>query len=251
MAFAIFLTTLAPSRTKVNGSKGACAPGAPGTSRLEQQLSLRKRTLGLVAAIASCCIVASTTDARAQDTHVVVTGQPAEQASPAAPPPGYVLVYPPSYASPGAAPQDEQTQPSYRRRHVRPKIKDWSEGEAIPPGYHPKAQARIGLVVGGAVLFGITYLISALAVPLATTALYVPGVGPFIQLSQSGNIPTSSFLLVLDGLCQVGGISMFAIGLAVPKSVLVRNDVASNPLRLTIAPILGPDRSGMGLVGTF
>jgi hypothetical protein len=111
------------------------------------------------------------------------------------------------------------------------------------------------------VLFGVTYLFSALAAAVASdannggsnplAALWVPAAGPFIQLFESGNSATGSLVLVLDGLCQVGGISMFAIGLAAPKTMLIRNDLASSAPRLTFAPIVGPGRSGMGLVGTF
>jgi hypothetical protein len=121
---------------------------------------------------------------------------------------------------------------------------------------------RTGLVAGGAVLFGVTYLFSALAAAIASDAnpgqanpystLWVPAAGPFIQMFQPGNGATGSLFLALDGLCQVGGISMFAIGLAAPKTMLVRNDLASSSApHLALAPILGPGRSGMGLVGTF
>lgn len=140
-------------------------------------------------------------------------------------------------------------------------IKDWSEGEPVPPGYHPVTRTRTGLIVGGAVLFGVTYLFSALAAAVASDAnpgqtnplasLWVPAAGPFIQMFQSGNSATGSLVLGLDGLCQAGGIAMFAIGLAVPKTLLLRNDVASSAPHLAFAPILGSGRSGMGLIGTF
>jgi hypothetical protein len=142
-------------------------------------------------------------------------------------------------------------------------IRDWSEGDPIPPGYHPVSRIRKGLVVGGAVLFGLTYVFTALAAavgadttgsgqsnPLA--ALWVPVAGPFIQVFQSGTSATGSLILILDGLSQAGGISMFAIGLAAPKTTLVRNDLAGNGApHLSFAPIMGPGRTGMGLVGTF
>ncbi len=218
---------------------------------------MRNRTLAFVAAV-SFSALASTTHVRAQN--VVVT------APPPPPPPG-VQVYPPAY-SPVApvytAPLYQQTQPSYVPQSVAisgpPIIKDWSEGDPVPPGYHPTTRMRKGLVVGGAVLFGVTYLLTALTAAVSAdtsqgsnplAALWVPGAGPFIQLFESGNSATGSLVLVLDGLCQAGGISMFAIGLAAPKTTLVRNDLGSNTPHLTFAPIVGPGRSGMGLVGTF
>jgi hypothetical protein len=111
------------------------------------------------------------------------------------------------------------------------------------------------------VLFGITYVFSALAAAVGAdtnpgrsnpvAALWVPAAGPFVQLFQSGNSATGSLILVLDGLSQAGGIAMFAIGLASPKTLLVRNDLASTTPHLALAPIAGPGYSGMGLVGTF
>jgi hypothetical protein len=220
-----------------------------------------KRTLAVVAVAASCCVLTSTTHARAQDANVVVTGQPPP------PPPGYPPAYPPpaGYAPGYVTPLYQQTQPSYVPQSVAMSgphvIRDWSEGEPIPPGYHPVTKMRTGLVVGGAVLFGVTYLFSALGAAIGADAnpgqsnpfgaLWVPAAGPFIQVFQNGNSATGSLLLVLDGLCQVGGISMFAIGLASPKTALVRNDLASRTPHLSFAPIVGPGRSGLGLVGTF
>lgn len=222
---------------------------------------MQKCTLALVVAAASCCVLTSTIDAHAQDARIVVTGQPPPPGYVPAPPPGYVPAPGPGYATP----LYQQTQPSYVPQSVAfsgpPVIKDWSEGEPVPPGYHPKTRTRVGLVVGGAVLFGTTYLFSALGAAIGAdanpgqtnpySALLIPGAGPFIQMFQSGNSSVGNFFLALDGLCQVGGISMFAIGLAAPKTVLVRNDLANSAPRLSIVPIVGPDRSGMSLVGTF
>lgn len=178
-----------------------------------------------------------------------------------APSPGYALAPSPGYATP----LYQQTQPSYVPQSVAmsgPRvIKDWSEGDPVPPGYRPITRIRTGLVAGGAVLFGVTYLFSILGAAIGAddnsgqsnpfSALLVPAAGPFIQMFHSGNSSVGNFFLALDGLSQVGGISMLAIGIAAPQAVLVRNDLASTTPRLSIAPILGPDRSGMGLVGTF
>jgi hypothetical protein len=119
----------------------------------------------------------------------------------------------------------------------------------------------VGLVAGGAVLFGVTYLFSVLAASVAQdansgqsnpdAALLVPAAGPFIQMFHGGNTAVASYFLALDGLSQVGGITMFALGFAVPRFVLVRDELASSVPRLTLAPIVAPDRSGLSLVGTF
>jgi hypothetical protein len=213
--------------------------------------------VAFLAASASCIALASTTPVRAQT--VVVTGQ----APAAPPPPGYVPAPPPGYGPGYTTPIYQQTQPSYIPQSVAfsgPRIiKDWSEGEPIPPGYHEATRIRRGLVVGGAVLFGTTYLLSAIVAAAVTDchcggtagALFIPGAGPFVELGQS-NSATGSLFLVLDGVSQLGGIAMFVAGLAAPRTVLVRNDLGStSAFHLALSPIVGPGRSGMGVVGTF
>jgi hypothetical protein len=124
----------------------------------------------------------------------------------------------------------------------------------VPPGYHVEEHARKGLVIGGAVMFGTMYLLTALGAAIASdagsnsTALWVPAVGPFIQMGQSSSA-TGAFLLALDGVVQVGGLAMFTIGLAAPRTEVVRNDVGS--LTIKVSPIVAGDSRGMGLVGTF
>jgi hypothetical protein len=234
---------------------------------------MRIRTLTLLTAAACFLALGATTPAHAQATTVIVQGQgPAQPAYP----PGYAPPgYPPGYGpGPGyTTPIYQQTQPSYIPQSVAfsgPRvITDWSEGEPIPPGYHESTRIRKGLVIGGAVLFGTTYLFSAFAATLGAatesdcygtgcgstgnplTALFIPAVGPFIQMAHSGNGAVGNFWLALDGIAQVGGITMFAVGFAAPKTVLVRNDLGSNGIHLQLAPIVAPGRQGMGLIGTF
>lgn len=227
---------------------------------------MRKRTLALfVAAAVSCCVLTSATHARAQDTTVIVTGQ----APPPPLPPGYAPVAPPANTTGSASgyptPIYSQTPPVYDPQRVAPSgpavIHDWSAGEPIPPGYHPRTRVRGGLVAGGAVLFGITYLVSVLVASVGSdsnpgqsnpvAALLVPAAGPFIQMGHGGNTAVANYFLALDGLSQVGGMTMFALGFADPQTVLVRDPLASGTPRLAITPILGPDRGALGLVGTF
>jgi hypothetical protein len=244
---------------------------------------MRIRTPALLAASAFFLALAAAAPADAQT--VIVQGQPP------AVPPGYATgpVYAPGYgpppgygpgpAGPGyTTPIYQQTQPSYVPQSVAfsgPRIiNDWNEGEPIPPGYHESTRVRKGLVIGGAVTFGAMYLISALAGSVGAaaedgcsyisgggsscgnplTAMFIPAVGPFIQMAHSGNTAVGDFWLGFDGLLQVGGITMFAIGIASPKTVLVRNDLGSNSnngLHLALAPILGQNHQGAGLIGTF
>ena len=83
--------------------------------------------------------------------------------------------------------------------------------------------------------------------PLAS--LYIPGIGPFIQMTQSGNLATGNVLLALDGIAQAGGIAMFIVGLTSPRTVLMRNDLGKPTIIPT--PIVGHNSAGLGLLGTF
>jgi hypothetical protein len=140
-------------------------------------------------------------------------------------------------------------------------IKDWDPDQPIPLGYHKEERARKGLIIGGAVMFGAMYLITALSASVANDAsgpgysaswLYVPAIGPLFQMGQNGSnggaTGTVDFLCILDSLVQIGGITMFAVGLAHPNTELVRNDFGFS---LHLQPMLGPNQQGMGLGGTF
>jgi hypothetical protein len=234
---------------------------------------MRIRTPAFLAALACSLglLGSGTAHAQAPGTTVVV-----QQPQPVYPQ-GYAPAYPPGYAPPPGygpgpgytTPIYQQVQPSYIPQSVAfsgPRvITDWSEGEPIPPGYHETTRIRKGLVIGGAVLFGTTYLFTALGASVVegcgnscgnsnVGSLFVPGVGPFIQMAQPGNGALGNFWLAVDGIAQLGGITMFVVGLAAPKTVLIRNDLGSSSkkdFQLALSPIVGPGRQGMGLVGAF
>lgn len=136
------------------------------------------------------------------------------------------------------------------------RIIDWEEGEPIPPGYHTVKRTRKGLVIGGALTFGITYLVTALGGAIAAdtgggrgAALFVPVFGPYGMVGEDAGA-TGSFLLVLNSLTQAAGVTMLSVGLAKPKSVLVRDDLAK--IEVTPAPMtFGANSAGFGLVGRF
>ena len=166
------------------------------------------------------------------------------------------------------APLQQQTQQVYMPQSVAlsgPRIiKDYEEGEPIPPGYHPESRVRTGLVVGGAVTFGVMYLLSVLVGAAISDAnkvnkayggnggetgdlLYVPVAGPFLQMtkteSSSGNVT-----LAIDGIAQAAGATMLIVGITSPKTVLVRNDLAE----VRVMPMrMGDKGGGLGLMGTF
>ncbi|CAN5922837.1 hypothetical protein BH11MYX4_BH11MYX4_13030 [soil metagenome] len=161
------------------------------------------------------------------------------------------------------APMQQQTQAVYVPQSVAlsgPRIiRDYEDGEPVPHGYHADTRVRTGLVVGGAVTFGVMYLFSVLAGSIINDAnkyssdhtrgdfLFVPVVGPFLQMT---NTSTSSgtTMLAIDGLAQAAGATMLIVGVMSPRTVLVRNDLAE--VRVTPMQV-GEKGSGVGLVGTF
>ncbi len=177
------------------------------------------------------------------------------------------------------APMQQQTQQTYVPQSVAmsgPRvIRDWHEGDPIPPGYHPATRTRSGLLAGGISMFSVPYLISVLvAAGNADTgnanALYIPVIGPFIQM---GNVKTGSktcdsfgycyysgtdpagvavadVFLVLDGVLQGLGVAMAVYALAVPKTVLVRNDLGALK-NVTVTPMVGRTMTGLGVTGQF
>jgi len=179
--------------------------------------------------------------------HAQSATQPAEQAPP------QVVVVQPNAQGQYPAPLTQQTQPSYVPQSVAlsgPAHMDWDDDRTPPPGYHLETRIRKGLVIGGAVTFGTMYLFTALGAAAANDlggsagALYVPIAGPFLYMgetsSQSGKV-----LLAIDGIAQAAGAAMLIAGLAAPKTIAVRNDLA----KIEIKPMIGPGTAGF--VGTF
>lgn len=199
---------------------------------------LHVRTTSLISAFglaAAAALTLTSSDARAQS------------GVPAPPPPGF--------EGQAAPPQGYYVPASVAQSGPR-RITDWEEGEPIPPGYHPITRIRKGLVIGGALTFGITYLITALsgAVVADVSAgnreamrLVIPVAGPFTLLSTG--TASGDMFLVFNGLVQAAGVGMLIGGLAAPKTVLVRNDLAFQikPTPMTF----GSNSAGFGFVGSF
>lgn len=182
-------------------------------------------------------------------------GQPGQP-----PPPGYGAQ--PGYGQPPPS-GGYYGGPGYAPAALGPKILDWEEGEPVRPGYHPETRVRKGLVIGGAVTFGVMYLFTALAGAIAsdvseatsgssgdTVPLFIPVIGPFIAIGTLHPGTTGGFFLALDGIAQAGGLAMFIAGLAAPRPVQVRNDVGKSFVRPT-PMMVGGTSPGFGLVGKF
>jgi hypothetical protein len=145
----------------------------------------------------------------------------------------------------------------------------YEEGQTIPAGYHLSTKPRTGLIVAGSIMTGVPWIFSVTAATASdfddkTGFLLVPGIGPWLMLMAGGaknrtcdttstdycyNTDRSSerSVLVLDGLLQSAGATMFILGYAVPKTRLIRNDVTVSVLPTT----MGADGYGVGAVGTF
>jgi hypothetical protein len=217
----------------------------------------------LVAAAAASLVLVPMT-ARAQyNAQVQVQVQPYQPQQPvyqqAPPPPQDAVAGNGEYV----APMQQQTQQTYVPQSVAlsgPRVlKDWREGDPIPPGYHPATRARTGLIAGGAAMFAAPYLISVLIGAIgedtrcsscsnAAAPLFIPVVGPFITMGNTDSA-TADVFLVVDGLLQAAGLAMFIYGVSVPKVVLVRNDLGK--VEFTPTPIVGPNMGGLGITGTF
>ena len=165
------------------------------------------------------------------------------------PPPGqtYYVQAPPQGPMPGAAPTGPRV------------LRNWDESQPIPPGYHAEEHARRGLVIGGAVLFGTMYLLSALVAAVDSDANQGQSKSPRCRFPPSGR----SFRSRNSGSATAG-----VFGLAIDDARADRRyrDVHRSASQLRgrrlvratasavstkVAPILASGHQGMGLVGTF
>ena len=208
------------------------------------------------------------------------------QAPPPAPPPGYSPPYPPPangqppygppaggqppYGPPAGPPpygQPPGGQPSYGQPPYGPpaayppvngpeEISEFDDTRPAPYGYTKVSRARKGLIIGGAVTLGSTYLVATFAAAVGPdlrnsgdsgtdfTPLWVPVLGPFLEIGQTDSA-TARFYLVSLGLGETAGAIMLVYGLVNPKSILVRND------QLTLKPMIGNGASGLSVAGRF
>ena len=88
---------------------------------------------------------------------------------------------------------------------------DYEEGQPVPPGYHVSSHPRRGLIVGGAVTFGVLYGLSVLIADSESNDdgvyrdnsykwLYVPCIGPFVYATKSSGAEGT---LIIDGVARV------------------------------------------------
>ncbi len=143
-----------------------------------------------------------------------------------------------------------------------PDVLDYEDGAAVPPGYIKATRARRGLIIGGAVTFGVTYLLAAAygafllepngyedgygATPSrdGAEALFVPVAGPFIALGTMETERGEAAALVVGGVAQASGFALLAAGIFSKSTVLVKTDGG-----VAITPTVTP--RGVGIAGAF
>ncbi|MRG92259.1 hypothetical protein [Polyangium spumosum] len=172
-----------------------------------------------------------------------------------APPPGYPQGYPPpGYPPPGYGPNSYGYGPPGAEL---PATLPYEEGDPIRPGYRLESRIRKGLVIGGAVTFGVPWFFSAMIASIGSSVdrnagtwpLYIPALGPFIAMGTLDSEGAGTFWLALDGLAQSGGIAMLIAGLVAQEKRLVRTNEFGS---VTVMPLrFGPHGGGLGLVGTM
>jgi hypothetical protein len=127
---------------------------------------------------------------------------------------------------------------------------------------YPPSSVRVGIIGGGAVVFGISYGLSAFSatqwpgVP-GSKWLYAPIIGPWAALGLNGCSPPKTsctaifwvrnILYVLDGIAQAGGAALIGEG------VFMTTEADAPPAKagFTVLPTLSPTETGLSVLGTF
>jgi hypothetical protein len=208
--------------------------GNSGLARMEIWLA------GLLAI--SLCMVAS--GARAQQQQ---QPQPAPQQVPAPyyPAQPYYVAQPQPYYAP---------QPQAPQRPTTP---------------HTEERANLGLIISGAVILGVGWVVNILSGVFAGVELFgsdassewdafrfsafVPIAGPWIQLATKPTSFSQDYWgpwLIIDGLLQATGLTMLVIGIATPRTETVYSERPSEP-SFAFVPSISPGYTGGTLVGTF
>jgi len=212
---------------------------------------------------------ASQTQAPAPTSEPQVSATPPSSApppgAPANVPPGYMLVPIPN----DAAQTRYDVQYPQARGALPPGMElPYEDGDPIPPGYKLRRQARRGLVIAGSIVTGVPYAFSVTGAVGANFEdssgfLLIPVLGPWLMLASGGandedcSTATGYYcsgdqsglraILVLDGLAQAAGATMFIAGIAMPRKRLVRSDVT-----IGMAPAsFGRGSYGLGAFGSF
>lgn len=166
------------------------------------------------------------------------------------------------------APLSQTTQGTYVPQSVAlsgPDEIDHEDGRRAPDGYTPVKRTRKGLLIGGGVTLGVSYMYAALFAAAGEDeaayddpydgssgqnelgALWIPVAGPFLQMASTDSA-TLKLLLGGLGAAQVTGAVLLYYGLTSKKTVYVRNDLIGNVM---LTPMVGDGNAGMAVSGRF
>jgi len=166
------------------------------------------------------------------------------------------------------APLSQTTQTTYVPQSVAmsgpDEIEDFDFSRPTPAGYTLVHRARKGLLIGGSVTLGVSYMYGVLFAAAGSdesrydydgtgggenkmAALWIPVAGPFLQMAREDSA-TGKVLLFGLGAAQTTGAIMLYYGLTTKKRVLVRNDFVGS---LNITPNVGYGTTGMLVSGRF
>ncbi len=116
---------------------------------------------------------------------------------------------------------------------------------------HDEKSTGRPLVWIGATIFSLSYIAAVLRATtsyLSSTdittphgALWIPVVGPFIDMGHTSGA-ANIFLLALDGAAQIGGLTLFVYGQTTPSTTHARD--VGKTVTLQVAPIVAPGTGG-------
>jgi hypothetical protein len=129
-----------------------------------------------------------------------------------------------------------------------------SQGQGSSDAPASLSRLRTQLLTAGGLVFGLAYAGNLAALiasaisnrggsPLHEGWLVVPGLGPAFQMVKTQN-PLGNVVLAGDALTELAGIAMIAYGATLPAP-------PSSEPGVSLAPLLGPGRAGLGVTGRF
>jgi hypothetical protein len=123
---------------------------------------------------------------------------------------------------------------------------------------HDEKSTGRPLVWIGATIFSVSYIAAVLrattSYPSATDittphgALWIPVVGPFIDMGHTSGA-ANIFLLALDGAAQIGGLTLFVYGQTTPSTTHARD--VGKTVTIRVAPVLAPGTGGAAVFAKF
>jgi hypothetical protein len=122
-----------------------------------------------------------------------------------------------------------------------------------PPPTRTVMRVRKGLLIPGAIVFGVTYGIAVVsAIEVEYGWLAIPFVGPFILMDEvdpdADGAGYAYAGLALWGLAQAAGFTMAILGITLKQEVEVRADLG-NGRDIALVPFTPPGGGGVALVG--